>query len=47
MKQIWKGVAGGDSAIMVRIVDLGMYGKNESRWEQRYFWSIPTEPEAH
>ena len=35
MKQLWEGGAGGDSAITLRIGDLGMYGKNESRWEQR------------
>ena len=48
MKQIWKGGAGGDSAIMLRIGDPGMYGKNESRWEQKgIFWSIPPESDAH
>ena len=40
MKQIWKGGAGGDSAIMLRIDDLGMYGKNESRWEQRGIFGV-------
>ena len=35
MGQLWKGGAGGESAIMLRIGDLGMYGKSESRWEQR------------
>ena len=40
MKQLWKGGAGGDSAIMLRIDDLGMYGKNESRREQRGFFGV-------